>query len=108
MRKLAAIVSAIAVSGLTLTAGVTPAAAWYHHGWHHRGYYPYYYNNNNDAFAAGIFGLAAGAMIGAAAANANGESERAHILACERHYRSYDVRTDTYLGYDDYRHRCLY
>lgn len=30
----------------------------------------------------------------------------AHVQWCFSRYRSYDPRTDTYLGYDGYRHRC--
>ena len=30
----------------------------------------------------------------------------AHVQWCLSRYRSYDPRTDTYLGYDGYRHRC--
>jgi len=33
-------------------------------------------------------------------------STRGHIEACLDRYGSYDPRTDTYLGYDGYRHRC--
>lgn len=28
------------------------------------------------------------------------------VAWCIQHYRSYDPRTETYLGYDGYRHRC--
>lgn len=30
----------------------------------------------------------------------------AHVRWCYNRYRSYDSRTDTFLGYDGYRHRC--
>jgi len=29
-----------------------------------------------------------------------------HVEACFARYRSYDPRTDTFVGYDGYRHRC--
>ncbi len=29
-----------------------------------------------------------------------------HIAYCLHRYRSYHVRSDTYMGYDGYRHRC--
>ena len=32
---------------------------------------------------------------------------RAHVDWCFSRYRSYDPVTDTYLGYDGYRHRCI-
>ncbi|MBL8893298.1 MAG: BA14K family protein, partial [Rhizobiales bacterium] len=31
----------------------------------------------------------------------------AHVRWCKRRYRSYKVRTDSYLGYDGKRHRCV-
>jgi len=31
-----------------------------------------------------------------------------HVTACEARYRSYDPRSDTFLGYDGYRHYCRY
>ena len=31
-----------------------------------------------------------------------------HVEACFARYRSYDPRSDTYLGHDGYRHRCNY
>lgn len=70
---------------------------WYRRHQHQRGF---------DPFAAGIFGFAAGAIIGGAAAAANANSSSSHIARCQANYRSYDVRTDTYLGYDGIRHRC--
>ncbi|WP_102960006.1 BA14K family protein [Mangrovicella endophytica] len=60
-----------------------------------------------DAAAAAIFGLAAGALIGGAAASRGGAQEdRRHIDRCEARYRSYDARTDTYLGSNGRRIRC--
>lgn len=32
---------------------------------------------------------------------------RAHVARCHARYRSYDPYSDTYLGYDGYRHRCM-
>jgi hypothetical protein len=29
-----------------------------------------------------------------------------HVAYCLNRYRSYHVRSDTYMGYDGYRHRC--
>ena len=33
-------------------------------------------------------------------------TRQAHVDACFDRYRSYDPRTDTYIGSDGYRHRC--
>lgn len=82
-----------------------------HHGrWNDRQYQSFYHRHRGDrdfggAAIAGIFGLAAGAII-AGAANSDNYSSRVHIRACEARFRSYDVRSDTYLGYDGNRHRC--
>jgi len=69
---------------------------WYMRHQHMRGF---------DPLAAGIFGFAAGAIIGGAASAARANSSD-HVAACEARYRSYDVRSDTFLGYDGIRHRC--
>lgn len=58
--------------------------------------------DDND-LAAGIVGLAVGTIAGAAIAGSSGNS---HVARCEARYQSYDVRSDTYLGYDGYRHGC--
>ncbi len=35
-------------------------------------------------------------------------SVRTHAAACESRYRTYDPRSDTFVGNDGYRHRCNY
>nr|WP_245198853.1 BA14K family protein [Jiella mangrovi] len=91
----------------------------YRHGRHHRRdrYYGRRHHNNGAAIGAGIAGLAIGAIVGGALA----ERDRpvplhrvypsrggSHVARCRARYRSYDARTDTFLGYDGYRHRCRY
>jgi len=69
-----------------------------YHGWyrdHHNDFGP------EDA-AASIFGFVAGAAAGAI----SGAVGTSHVAACDARYRSYDLRTDTFMGYDGYRHRC--
>lgn len=80
----------------------------YHRGhrhWDRNRYRDFYrhHHDRNDVGAAALFGLAAGAIIGAAAASNSGSG---HVARCEQHYRSYDRRTDSYLGYDGARHAC--
>lgn len=70
-----------------------------------------------DAAAAGIAGLAAGALIGGALASqqalpppppyavAPGGSAQ-WIAYCSQKYRSFDPGSGTYLGYDGQRHMC--
>ena len=87
----------------------------HHNRWSNEQYQSWYQSHHNqngfDPLAAGIFGFAAGAIIAGAAANSdNGDyyngDDADHIDACQQAYRSYDLRTDTYLGYDGYRHEC--
>lgn len=59
-------------------------------------------DRDHDDFAAGILGFAAGALITGLAAS----SGSSHVARCDAHYRSYDPYTDTFLGYDGYRHQC--
>jgi hypothetical protein len=83
-------------------------ARGYHHGprhWYYHGGYRYYgygwgYDPWGAVAAAGVVGLAAGA-IAAGAVQATDS-----VAYCEQRYRSYDPRTGTYLGYDGYRHPC--
>jgi hypothetical protein len=98
---------------------------------HHRGYYRggrgyyrdrgyyrgrhYHRRGHGDAVAAGVAGLAVGAIVGSAlsqpryyqpapvyAAPAGGDWH----AYCASKYRSYDVRSGTYLAYDGYRRPC--
>ncbi|MDB5562447.1 MAG: hypothetical protein JWN11_1865 [Hyphomicrobiales bacterium] len=77
-----------------------------------------------DAIGAGIVGGMFGFIAGSALADAPHRrvyvhdnydyadygpgyyDSRAHIRACLRAYRSYDVDSDTYVGYDGYSHQC--
>lgn len=87
-------------------------------GWHggpggpggYRGHGGYYRHDRGGddgagaAVAAGIIGLAVGAMAAGAARNAyRGDS---HVRWCLNRYRSYDPDSDTYVGYDGRRHYC--
>ncbi len=66
---------------------------------------------NPGNFAAGIFGFAVGAALASGLErDRNITYDRGyyynHVAACEARYRSYDPRTDTFLGYDGRRHLC--
>ncbi|MCX5497014.1 BA14K family protein [Kaistia dalseonensis] len=64
----------------------------------------YYYNNNTGAaVAAGVIGLAAGAMIAGAA---NQDRYNNNVSYCSQRYRSYNPNTGTYTGYDGRQHPC--
>jgi hypothetical protein len=49
--------------------------------------------------AAGILGFTAGALV---ASNLSSS----HVRRCEAQFRSYDRRTDTYMGFDGNEHYC--
>ncbi len=68
---------------------------WYRDHYRHRGF-------QADDAVAGLFGFAAG-MIAGSVANGGGT----HVADCEDRYRSYDRRSDSYLGYDGMRHDCM-
>lgn len=86
--------------------------------WGDREYDAYYYRNRNnlEPLVAGILGLAIGAIIAGAIASGNKTSptvtpaparlDRGHVARCYARYKSYDERTDTFLGYDGFRHPC--
>ncbi len=86
-------------------------------GYRHRGF-------GGAAVGAGIAGLAAGAIIGGAIANSQPaygypvdvDEDAAPVYAdpaggdqtayCQSRFRSYDVESGTYLGFDGLRHPC--
>ena len=39
--------------------------------------------------------------------NAATPAPSAHVAWCEQHYRSYNARTDTYIGFDSVAHGCV-
>lgn len=93
---------------------------YYDGRWSDRDYDSFYYKNRHDldSLAAGIFGLAIGAMIAGAIANSNnnrggssnaeiiGRVDRGKVARCSARYKSYDQRSNSFLGYDGIRHQC--
>ena len=103
----------------TLAAGAGLAASevqYRRYGGNRRYYYGDRRRYNGGAAAAGIIGgLAAGAIIGGALSNQYGYGQPQTIYGvqdptaveyCIQRFRSYDVRSGTYLGYDGFRHAC--
>jgi hypothetical protein len=83
---------------------------------HNRGQRHYGRNRSHrgPSIGAGIAGLAAGAIIGGVIANSQrptyyettpGTMDDA-IAYCVQRFRSYDIGSGTYLGYDGVRHAC--
>jgi hypothetical protein len=106
MNKIIALGAAGAVALTAVFGAVAPANAQMGPWWWYRPHYHHYYYGPGPAIGAGILGFAAGAAIAGAARDRAYVSGDDHIAACEEAYRSYDVRTDTYLGYDGLRHYC--
>jgi len=93
---------------------------FYNGGWDDRDYYNFYNTRRSsiDNISAGIFGIAFGAALGSIIANGAANNNRgdvvvyregnggANVNACYARYKSYDERTNTYLGYDGIRHQC--
>ena len=85
-------------------------------GWGDSDYNNFYSRRRGDldGIASGLFGFGFGAILGGLLANPNnggsspviGNNSSAHVRACFARYRSYDAGTDSYMGYDGYRHRC--
>jgi hypothetical protein len=87
------------------------------HRWRDDDYRRWYDRHDHDfddeELAAGVFGLAAGALIGSAIAGSAAPAAPAVVnneewLAyCHSKYRSFDPASGTYLGYDGVRHPCV-
>jgi hypothetical protein len=89
-------------------------------GWHDSDYNRFYHSRRSglDNIASGLFGFGFGAILGSAIANSNnnngdrligpvgGRGYSSHVQACFDSYRSYDERTDSFMGYDGVRHPC--
>jgi len=76
--------------------------------------YGYYRRDRGNAVAAGVAGLAAGALIGGAIASQQAQAaaptyvvpDQSGAAYCVQRFRSYDPASGTYLGYDGLRHPC--
>ncbi|MGV6875120.1 BA14K family protein [Pseudochelatococcus sp. B33] len=78
-----------------------PPPRYYYHGPRRHSYNP------GAAAAAGVVGLAAGAILGSALAQgAPPPRSDSWLSYCASKYRSFDPATGTYLGYDGRRHPC--
>jgi len=98
-------------------AGGYNGGRYYGNGYgYNRGYgygngygFRHYYGNDGGDVAAGIAGLAAGAIVGGAIASQNrynAEYDGGGRGYCAQRYRSYDPASGTYMGYDGLRHPC--
>ena len=83
-----------------------------HSRWSRNDYNNFYsrHRTDLDSFASGAFGFTFGAILGSALANSrsnnNANAYDNHVARCEARFRSYDERSDSYLGFDGQRHAC--
>ncbi len=77
--------------------------AQYHH--HHHHYHHHHHHHHHGGFFPGF---AVGAAIGGMMAASPPPDYRygRSVRWCMQHYRSYDPRSETYMGYDGRRHSC--
>jgi len=108
MRKiLFALITAAAVLALT-----TPAMAqyrYYHYYQHPQ--YQYHQPDIGGAIIGGIIGGVVGGLAGTIAPQPPAtyyppEYMDPAVAACAQRFRSYDIMSRTYLGYDGFRHSC--
>lgn len=113
-------IKAIAISVAALAMAAAPLSAANAQRWHrhHHGYYGHRYHHHGygGGAAAGIIGLAAGAIIGGAIAESQRPREyvgsiepwtQAWYQYCSRSYRSFNPRTGNFTGYDGRAHFCV-
>jgi hypothetical protein len=91
--RIAAVLGAAAI----LTSAIAVPAADAHMRYRHHYGHDYGYNDGGDDLAAGIFGFAAGALVGSALSNSYDDN------SCYR-FRTYNPRTGMYMSYDGWRH----
>jgi hypothetical protein len=82
-----------------------------HANWASEQYWDFYRRHQNDKeFAspevAGLFGMSPGGVTAGISEHTGQEGSDEHIRTCKDTYRSYDPRTDSFLGYDGDRHQC--
>ena len=123
MRFAKGVAAAMALSVASLSAVGTAEARDRH-------YHRHYHGGGGNAVAAGVVGLAAGAIIGSALAKPRyyepvpvyPAPRRVYVEPvpvyefepwtaewysyCADRYRSFDARSGTFMGYDGYRHFC--
>ena len=89
---------ATTVAAATLAGTIQPSAAHGHH--HHR--------EIGIGIAAGVGGFVLGSLLSQQPRPVYVEDygESRHVRSCLARYASYDPYSDTYVGYDGYRHYC--
>lgn len=81
-------------------------------GWNNDKYQNFYRNHHTDSVfsppdVASIFGVTIN-LGGAAPGPVVVNNAPNHLQACRAHFHTYDAHSDSYMGYDHQRHRCMY
>lgn len=99
-RKIASALIASTVAATSLVGTVQPSAAHSHH--HNR--------EIGIGIAAGVGGFVLGSLLNQQQPRTvyvdEDEGGSWHVRRCLNRYSSYDPYSDTYVGYDGYRHYC--
>jgi hypothetical protein len=96
-RALVSSLIATTVAATALVGTVQPSAAHSHH--HHHGL--------GIGIAAGVGGFVLGSLLAQPrAVYVDEDGGSWHVRRCFDRYSSYDPDSDTYIGYDGYRHYC--
>ncbi|ESX89458.1 MULTISPECIES: BA14K family protein [unclassified Mesorhizobium] len=97
-RKIASALIASTVAATSLVGTVQPSAAHSHH--HNR--------EIGIGIAAGVGGFVLGSLLNQQPRTVyvGDEGGSWHVRRCANRYASYDPYSDTYVGYDGYRHYC--
>lgn len=103
-RTLVSSLAAAVLAAGTMAAAVQPSAAagphWHHHHGHGHGYGP------GVGLGLGLGGFLLGSALAQPRVVVVDEYGGGHVQRCLARYRSYDPRTDTYVGFDGYRRYC--
>jgi hypothetical protein len=100
--KSMATAAALTIAALAFAAPAEAKKKHHHHHHHH--------GHHGHAAAVGVFGFAAGTMLGAALAQPRPAPTVVYgsdwVAYCSAKYKSYNPATNLYLGYDGYYHTC--
>ena len=96
-RKIASALIASTVAAASLAGTVQPSAAHNHHN-----------REIGIGIAAGVGGFVLGSLLSQQPHTVYVDDEGGswHVRRCANRYASYDPYSDTYVGYDGYRHYC--
>jgi len=112
-RKILATLTMVAIATTASLTVVSSAQA-------HPTFFPHTHHNHHSGLNRGeaaALGAVGGLLVGTMIANSNNRQQvqqvqpvgrsAAHVNFCLNRYRSYDIGSDTFLGFDGLRHYCV-